>query len=74
MGDQDKIDTIREAFGKFISWNYADLEVPAFDRENQYFLIRKGNPDHEIISDAWDGFYAGWIAREDVPEETVRGW
>jgi hypothetical protein len=47
---------------------------PGFDKDNEYFMIRKGNKKHEEVSDAWDAFRIGWEARESVDEHTVSGW
>ena len=74
MGSEEKIDTMLRAFSNWIG-PLPDGEVyPQFDEEHEYFLIRKDNVFQGEISDNWDGFRAGWMAREDVDEHTVSGW
>lgn len=74
MGSEERIDTMLTAFRNWVG-PLPDGEVyPQFDKEHEYFLIRKGDTFHEELSDNWDGFRAGWVAREEVPESTVEGW
>jgi cupin superfamily acireductone dioxygenase involved in methionine salvage len=72
MGDEDKIDTMLNAFLEHHDWG--EFETPAFNKEHWYFMIRKDDAWQEMVSDSWDGFKAGWLAREAVDERTVEGW
>lgn len=72
MGSEERLDTMLKAFHQTIHVPYD--QMPLFVDTKEYFLIQKGNPIHERVSDAWDGFKLGWEAREAVPESTVEGW
>jgi hypothetical protein len=74
MGDQVKLDTMLEAFRVYITYKYGNVSLPQFDRGSEYFIIRKGDELQEAISDEWDAYQAGWLAREGVDERTVKGW
>ena len=72
MGDEDKIDTMLNAFLNAYGWEWS--EVPYFNKDGEYFMIQKRNEHHELVSDSWDGFKKGWVAREEVDDHTVDGW
>jgi hypothetical protein len=63
-----------KAFKNWVGTLTTNQRYPHFDEEHGYFLIRKDNVFEAEISDNWDGFKAGWEARECVDERTVRGW
>jgi len=74
MGDEEKIDTMLRAFKNWVGPIERGQVYPYFDKENGYFLVRIGEAWQQEISENWDGFRAGWLAREEVDERTVEGW
>jgi hypothetical protein len=74
MGDEDKIDTMLREFKNWMGPLPGVERYPYFDKHCGYFLVRKGDTFSEEVSDTWDGFKAGWLAREGVDERTVEGW
>ena len=72
MGDEERIDTMLNAFHQTINVPYNDM--PLFVDSKEYYLIQKDNATHEMVSDAWDNFKLGWEARENVDKKTVDGW
>ena len=74
MGDENKIDTMLREFKNWMGPLPAKGCYPHFDRDLGCFLVRKDDAFEEELSDTWDGFKAGWLAREDVSDYTVEGW
>ena len=74
MGDEDKIDTMLREFKNWMGPLPGCETYPNFDKDKGYFFVRKGDVFSEELSDTWDGFKAGWLAREDVSDYTVEGW
>jgi hypothetical protein len=68
MGDEDKIDLMVRYFKVWYDFQHPQSQWPQFDREHEYFIIRKGHAIHEQVSDAWDWFRAGWNAKEESDE------
>jgi len=72
MGDEDETTTMLKAFKQLFT--IGDHEYPQFHYGENYFMIHKGDEVHEMIHDAWENFRAGWVARAQVDEHTVKGW
>ncbi len=74
MGDENKIESMLREFKNWMGPLPAGERYPYFDKDLGYFLIRKGDVFSEDVSGTWDGFKAGWLAREEVDDHTVEGW
>ena len=59
------LDDALVAFKDFLYVEYKEpLSLPHFDRDHQYFVGDRGDDWHRNVIDMWEGFWAGWQARE----------
>jgi hypothetical protein len=72
MGSEEEIQTMMKQFKQLFT--IANHEYPAFNETQNYFMIQKGNKVHEMVSDAWENFRAGWVSRGLIDQYTIEGW
>ena len=71
---QFNLDTALEAFKAYVKHEYEGYPpLPSFDRGYEYFISKKHNEWEELITELWDGFWAGWQARDQFTHKKKGG-